>query len=60
MKRNGFDLYTTLPILSVYMVHTSILETEYYLRLIPEFGNNILTSKEYVKNLYTIKEHYYE
>lgn len=60
MKRNGFDLYTTLPILSVYMGHTSILETEYYLRLIPEFGNNILTSKEYVKNLYTIKEHYYE
>ena len=56
MKNKGFDLYTSLPILSIYMGHKSIVETEYYLRLISENYQNILTSKGYIENLYVSKE----
>ena len=33
MVGNGYDLYTSLPILCKYLGHKSILETEYYIRL---------------------------
>ena len=33
MVENGYDLYTSLPILCKYLGHKSILETEYYIRL---------------------------
>ena len=32
----GRDLYVALPILSVYLGHTSLKSTEQYLRLVPE------------------------
>lgn len=60
MKNKGFDLYTSLPILSIYMGHKSIVETEYYLRLIPDNNKSILTSKEYIENLYISKEVFHE
>lgn len=60
MKNKGFDLYTSLPILSIYMGHKSIVETEYYLRLIPENSKSILNSKEYIENLYISKEVFHE
>lgn len=34
MQEKGFDLYTSLPLLSTYLGHKHIHETEYYLRLI--------------------------
>lgn len=60
MIRKDFDLYVSLPMLSVYMGHESIAETEYYLRLVPEYENKVLTSKNYLENLYIEKECYYE
>jgi len=33
MERQGYDLYTSLPLLSKYLGHKSIIETEYYIRL---------------------------
>lgn len=60
MIRKNFDLYVSLPMLSVYMGHESIVETEYYLRLVPEYENKVLTSKNYLENLYIEKGHYHE
>lgn len=33
MQAKGYDLYTSLPLLSKYLGHKSIVETEYYIRL---------------------------
>jgi len=33
MEQKGYDLYTTLPFLSKYLGHKSIVETEHYIRL---------------------------
>jgi hypothetical protein len=33
MVENGEDLYVSLPVLSAYLGHKSIMATEYYLRL---------------------------
>ena len=41
MIQKGFDVYTSLPILSKYLGHKGIKETEYYLKLIPEYYQNI-------------------
>lgn len=41
MMQKGFDMYTSLPILSKYLGHKGIKETEYYLRLIPKYHQNI-------------------
>ena len=39
MQEKGFNLYTSLPLLSRYLGHKHITETEYYLRLLEEhFG----------------------
>jgi len=50
MEDKGFDLYTSLPILSVYLGHKTITETEYYLRLVEKEENNV-TKKVYDKSL---------
>lgn len=38
----GFDLYTTFPLLSIYLGHKHLTETEYYLRMIDEHFGGIL------------------
>ena len=61
MEDKGFDLYTSLPILSVYLGHKSIIETEYYLRLVKLENENVINkSKNYTKNLYGKKDKFYE
>lgn len=42
MQSKGFDLYTSLPLLSVYLGHKHITETEYYLRMMEEHFEGIL------------------
>ena len=42
MQEKGFDLYTSLPLLSTYLGHKHITETEYYLRLMDEHFGGIL------------------
>ena len=42
MQEKGFDLYTSLPLLSRYLGHKHITETEYYLRLLEEHFEGIL------------------
>ena len=61
MEEKGFDLYTSLPILSAYLGHKSIVETEYYLRLVKSENENVINkSKNYTKNLYGKKDKFYE
>ncbi len=61
MQKKGFDLYTSLPTLSVYLGHQNIVETEYYLRLIESESENISNiTNNYLKNLYTKEEFYRE
>ena len=60
MQSKGFDLYTSLPILSVYLGHKNIVETEYYLRLIQSEAENISKhTVDYLENLYNKKEDFY-
>lgn len=59
MKRKGFDTYVSLPILSCYLGHKSIVETEYYLRLVPENFNRITDANKHLSDLYR-KDQYYE
>lgn len=60
MQDKGFDLYISLPILSIYLGHKSITETEYYLRLIKKETENILEiANKYLQNLYNQKEEFY-
>lgn len=42
MQTKGFDLYTSLPLLSVYLGHKHVTETEYYLRLVEEYHDSVL------------------
>ncbi len=42
MQEKGFDLYTSLPLLSTYLGHKHITETEYYLRMLEEHFDSIL------------------
>lgn len=42
MRAKGFDLYTSLPLLSVYLGHKHIKETECYLRLADEYHSSML------------------
>ncbi len=42
MQNQGMDLYASLPILSTYVGHASINETQHYLRLTAEFFPDIL------------------
>lgn len=60
MEDKGFDLYTSLPILSVYLGHKHITETEYYLRLIKnEEATVTKKTSEYLQKLYKQKDEYY-
>ena len=53
MEAKGFDLYTSLPMLSTYLGHRRITETEYYLRLMESHFSGILNKVEkYSPNLY--------
>lgn len=53
MEEKGFDLYTSLPMLSIYLGHHRITETEYYLRLMESHFSGILEQvKAYSPNLY--------
>lgn len=42
MQEKGFDLYTSLPLLSTYLGHKHITETEYYLRMMEEHFGSVL------------------
>lgn len=42
MQKSGIDIYAGLPILSVYIGHTSIKETQHYLRLTSELYPEVL------------------
>lgn len=43
MQEKGFDLYTSLPLLSRHLGHKHITETEYYLRLLEDHFDGILS-----------------
>ena len=61
MEDKGFDLYTSLPLLSVYLGHKHITETEYYLRLVQSEENKVTKkTSEYLEKLYQQKDEYYE
>lgn len=46
MQEKGFDLYTSLPLLSTYLGHRHIRETEYYLRLVESRQDAVLEKAE--------------
>lgn len=46
MQKKGFDLYASLPLLSRYLGHKHITETEYYLRLLEEHFGGILSQSD--------------
>ena len=53
MQQKGFDLYTSLPLLSTYLGHRHIRETEYYLRLVESRQDSVLEkTKEYMPGLF--------
>ena len=53
MAQKGFDLYVSLPLLTAYLGHNCISETEYYLRLVDEnFTCVTAASKKYAPNLF--------
>ena len=61
MEKKGFDLYTSLPILSTYLGHKSIVETEYFVRLIKgEYENLNNKIHNYTKEIYERKDNFYE
>lgn len=56
MEEKGFDLYTSASVLSVYLGHKSITETEYYLRLVQEEAEKCQEKvKNYANGLYESK-----
>ena len=53
MEAKGVDIYTSLPMLAVYLGHRRITETEYYLRLMESHFSGILEQvSSYSPNLY--------
>lgn len=53
MQEKGFDTYTSLPLLSAYLGHKHIRETEYYLRLVEDRQENVLEKTgEYTPGLF--------
>jgi len=53
MAQKGFDLYVSLPLLTAYLGHNCISETEYYLRLVDEnFVSITAASQKYAPNLF--------
>lgn len=54
MQEKGFDLYTSLPILSTYLGHKRLTETEYYLRLLEDHFSGIISqASDYSPGLYS-------
>ena len=61
MEQKGFDLYTSLSQLSVYLGHKSIRESEYYLRAVQDETKECQEQmKNYTKGLYESKVIYNE
>lgn len=61
MQQKGFDLYTSLNVLSTFLGHNSIIETEYYLRLLPQNDKEIFDkTNNYSKKIYKEKMVFYE
>ncbi len=59
MQDKGFDLYVSLPLLSTYLGHKSIVETEYYLRLVlDEARKSVNKCINYTQQIYQDKELY--
>lgn len=57
MQTKGFDLYTSLPWLTTYLGHSRITHTEYYLRLLEDHFEGILSQVEsYSPDLYSSVE----
>lgn len=53
MEKKGFDLYASLPLLSVYLGHKHIRDTEYYLRMVDAHYGEILEKSEgYIPHLF--------
>lgn len=53
MQEKGFDLYASLPLLSTYLGHRHIRETEYYLRLVENRKDSVLDkTKAYMPGLF--------
>jgi len=46
MVQKGFDLYVSLPLLTAYLGHNCISETEYYLRLVDENFTAVTTASQ--------------
>ncbi len=54
MELKGIDIYTTLPILSLYLGHKSIMQTEYYLKMIiRDHKDLILKVTQYTQSIYS-------
>lgn len=52
LEMKGYDIYTSLPLVSKYLGHSSIKETEYYLRLTKNYRDIIIKqTDEYVGNI---------
>lgn len=61
MEIKGYDTYASLPLLSVYMGHKSVIETEYYLKFIKsEYMDVINKINEYSFNIYNNEVEYEE
>lgn len=61
MVEKGYDIYTSLPLLSQYMGHKRIESTEYYLRFIDKYYDGITNSvNNYYGNIYPTLEVQYE
>lgn len=53
MQEKGFDLYASLPLLSTYLGHKHVTETEYYLRMLEEhFGSILEKTSLYSPNIF--------
>lgn len=60
MEDKGFDLYVSLAILSTYLGHKHIYETEYYLRMVKSEGEKVIDeAQNYMSILYEDNEGYY-
>jgi len=61
MVEKGYDIYTSLPLLSQYMWHKRIESTEYYLRFIEKYYDDVTNAaNNYYGNIYPSLEVQYE
>lgn len=61
MVEKGYDIYTSLPLLSQYMGHQRIESTEYYLRFIEKYYDDVTNAvNNYYGNIYPNLEVEYE